>query len=78
LDGGRLEIVRWSDTPQTLIANALVVASECIEHMILSHAEHRAIVTVKQDLVRLLEGPRGESLALASRLSGWDIELRGQ
>jgi N utilization substance protein A len=78
LDRERLEILRWSDTPQTMIANALVVAPESIENVILLHAEHRAIVTVKQDLVGILEGPRGESLTLASRLSGWDIELRGQ
>jgi N utilization substance protein A len=74
LGGERLEVVRWSDTPQTMIANALVVASECIEHVILFHAEHRAIVTVKQELVGLL----AENLALASRLCGWDIELRAQ
>ena len=78
LGGERLEIVRWSDTPQTMIANALVVAPECIQDMILLHAEHRAVVTVKQDLVGLLEGRRGESLALASRLCGWDIDLRVQ
>ncbi len=78
LGGERLEVVRWSDNAHEMIANALVVALKRIEHMVLSCAEHRAVVTVKQDLVGYLEGPRGESLALASRLCGWDIELRVQ
>jgi N utilization substance protein A len=72
----RLEIVRWSDTPRNMIANALGVAPELIEHLVLLHAEHRAIVTVKQELHAFLEGPRGERLVLASRLCSWNIELR--
>ncbi len=75
LGGERIEIVRWSDSPETLIANALVVAPERIEQMKLLHAEHRAVVIVKDDLLNLLEGPRGENWQLACRLSGWEIKL---
>jgi N utilization substance protein A len=78
LDDEPLEIVRWSDSPQEMIANALMVAPELIERINLLHDKKRAIVTVKQDQVYYLEGPTGRNLAIASLLCGWDIELQVQ
>jgi transcription termination/antitermination protein NusA len=74
LGGERIELVRWDDSPERLIANALQPAA--IEKIILHPAQHRAVVIVKADQASLALGRRGENRELASRLSGWQIEVQ--
>jgi N utilization substance protein A len=64
-------LIRWSDCPEQLIANALQPAA--IASVVLHPAEHRAVVVVKPDQVSLVLGRRGENRQLASELSGWHI-----
>src|SRR4051812_26621013 len=45
LGGERIDLFRWDDSPQRLIANALQPAA--IERIILHPAQHRAVVVVK-------------------------------
>jgi N utilization substance protein A len=73
LDGERIDLIRWNDSPEQLIANALQPAA--IERVVLHPAEHRAVVVVKADQVSLVLGRRGENRQLASELSGWQIEV---
>ena len=73
LGGERIDLIRWHDSPEQLIANALQPAA--IERVILHPAEHRAVVVVKPDQVSLVLGRRGENRQLASELSGWQIEV---
>jgi N utilization substance protein A len=73
LGGERIDLVRWDDSPEQLIANALQPAA--LERVILHPAEHRAVVVVKPDQVSLVLGRRGENRQLASELSGWQIEV---
>jgi N utilization substance protein A len=73
LGGERIDLIRWNDSPEQLIANALQPAA--IGRVILYPAEHRAVVVVKPDQVSLVLGRRGENRQLASQLSGWQIEL---
>src|SRR5262249_8665416 len=73
LGGERIDLVRWHDTPELLIVNALQPAA--IERVILHPAEHRAVVVVTPDQVSLVLGRRGENRQLASELSGWRIEV---
>ncbi len=73
LGGERIEIVRWSDDPQELIANALQPAE--VEEVILCGMLGRAIALVREDQRSLAIGRNGQNVRLASKLSGWDIEI---
>jgi N utilization substance protein A len=73
LGGERIDLIRWHDCPEQLIANALQPAA--IERVILHPADQRAVVVVKPDQVSLVLGRRGENRQLASELSGWQIEV---
>src|ERR1700734_3247769 len=73
LSGERIDIVRWNDSLQVLIPNALQPAS--IEEVFLYARLGRAIVLVKEDQLSLAIGRRGQNVRLASKLVGWDIEI---
>jgi N utilization substance protein A len=76
LAGERIDIVRWSDDLQVLIPNALQPAE--VEDVILCQMLGRAIVLVREDQLSLAIGRRGQNVRLASKLSGWDIEIMTQ
>ncbi len=73
LGGERIDIVRWSDDLQVLIPNALQPAE--VEEVILCQMIGKAIVLVREDQLSLAIGRRGQNVRLASKLSGWDIEI---
>jgi N utilization substance protein A len=73
LGGERIDIVRWNDSLQVLIPNALQPAQ--IEEVFLYARLGRAIVLVKEDQLSLAIGRRGQNVRLASKLTGWDIEI---
>src|SRR3990172_3858947 len=73
LAGERIDIVRWSDDLQVLIPNSLQPAE--VEEVILCQMLGRAIVLVREDQLSLAIGRRGQNVRLASKLSGWDIEI---
>src|SRR5713101_7836746 len=73
LGGERIDIVRWNDSLQVMIPNALQPAS--IEEVFLYPRLGRAIVLVKEDQLSLAIGRRGQNVRLASKLVGWDIEI---
>jgi N utilization substance protein A len=69
----RIDLLRWSASPEEFIASALQPA--LVEKVTLYPAQHRAIVTVKTDQVSLVNGRGGINRELASRLCGWQIEI---
>ena len=73
LRGERVDLVRWVDSPEQLIVNSLQPAE--IERVILSPAEHRAVVIAQPDQVSLALGRRGLNRQLATDLTGWQIEV---
>ncbi|HEY1861254.1 MAG TPA: transcription termination/antitermination protein NusA, partial [Gemmataceae bacterium] len=73
LGGERIDIVRWNDSLQVLIPNALQPAA--VEEVFLYPRLGRAIVLVKEDQLSLAIGRRGQNVRLASKLVGWDIEI---
>jgi N utilization substance protein A len=73
LSGERIDIVRWNDSLQVMIPNALQPAQ--IEEVFLYPRLGRAIVLVKEDQLSLAIGRRGQNVRLASKLVGWDIEI---
>ncbi|MEX0938659.1 MAG: transcription termination factor NusA [Pirellulales bacterium] len=76
LAGERIDIVRYSDDLEVLIPNALQPAE--VEQVILCKMMGRAIVLVREDQLSLAIGRRGQNVRLASKLSGWDIEIMTQ
>lgn len=76
LSGERIDIVRWDDDLEVLIPNALQPAE--VEQVILCKMLGKAIVLVREDNLSLAIGRRGQNVRLASKLSGWDIEIMTQ
>jgi N utilization substance protein A len=73
LGGERIDIVRWNESLQVLIPNALQPAA--IDEVMLCNLLGRAIVLVRDDQLSLAIGRRGQNVRLASKLVGWDIEI---
>ena len=73
LGGERIDLIRWNDSPEQSVANALQPAA--IERIVLYPVEHRAMVIVKADQASLALGRGGWNCELASQLSGWRIEV---
>jgi N utilization substance protein A len=73
LAGERIDIVRWNDSLQVLVPNALQPAE--VEDVILCQMLGRVIVLVAEDQLSLAIGRRGQNVRLASKLVGWDIEI---
>jgi len=76
LDGERIDIVRWNDSLQVLIPNAMQPAE--VEDVILCPMLGRVIVLVREDQLSLAIGKKGQNVRLASKLVGWDIEVMTQ
>jgi N utilization substance protein A len=76
LAGERIDIVRWDDNLEVLIPNSLQPAE--VEQVILCKMLGRGIVLVREDQLSLAIGRRGQNVRLASKLSGWDIEIMTQ
>jgi hypothetical protein len=66
LGGERIDIVRWDDSLEVLIPNALQPAE--VEQVILCKMLGRAIVLVREDQLSLAIGRRGQNVRLASKL----------
>jgi transcription termination/antitermination protein NusA len=72
----KIDIVRWNDSLQILVPNALQPAE--VEDVILCPMLGRVIVLVRDDQLSLAIGKRGQNVRLASKLVGWDIEVMTQ
>ena len=73
LGGEKIDIVRWSDSSQALIANALMPAKA--SEIALCFELGRATVVVSEDQLSLAIGKHGQNVRLAARLTGWDIDI---
>lgn len=76
LSGERIDIVRWNDSLQVLVPNALQPAE--VEDVILCPMLGKVIVLVRDDQLSLAIGRRGQNVRLASKLVGWDINVMTQ
>jgi len=73
LGGEKIDIVRWNESSQILIANALKPAE--VAEVSLCFELGRATVVVNDDQLSLAIGKRGQNVRLAARLTGWDIDI---
>jgi len=74
LGGEKIDIVRWNESSQVLIQNALKPAE--VQEIALCLELGKATVVVAEDQLSLAIGKRGQNVRLAARLSGWDIDIQ--
>jgi len=73
LGGEKIDIVRWNESSQVLVANALMPAKA--SEVALCFELGRATVVVEEDQLSLAIGKHGQNVRLAARLTGWDIDI---
>lgn len=73
LGGEKIDIVRWNESSQVLISNALKPAE--VKETFLCFELGRATVIVAEDQLSLAIGKRGQNVRLAARLTGWDVDI---
>ena len=73
LGGEKIDIVRWNESSQELISNALMPA-KCSQ-VALCFELGGATVVVPEDQLSLAIGKHGQNVRLAARLTDWDIDI---
>lgn len=73
LSGEKIDIVRWADSSQMLIANSLKPAE--VSEIAICFELGRATVVVGEEQLSLAIGKHGQNVRLAARLTGWDIDI---
>jgi transcription termination/antitermination protein NusA len=76
LRGERIDIIKWSDSLETLIQNGLKPATIDINNIYPDIASRSAVVIVDEDQQSLAIGKKGQNVRLASKLCGWDIDIK--
>jgi len=76
LNGEKIDIVRWSDETDLLIANTLKPAEISTIH--LDEEKKHALIIVPDDQLSLAIGKRGQNVRLAAKLTGWDIDIKSE
>jgi len=76
LHGERIDIVRWNDDMETYLKNALSPAE--IKKIKIDRENKKIEAIVKEDQLSIGIGKHGQNVRLASRLIGWEIDIRGE
>ena len=69
-------MVPWSAEPSLLISRALSPA--IVSNIILHRERNEATVIVNDDQLSLAIGKHGQNVRIASKLVGWDIDIRSK
>ncbi|MFW5934091.1 MAG: transcription termination factor NusA [Actinomycetota bacterium] len=72
----RIDIVRWADEPEQLVGNALSPAK--VSSVYLYPEDGTALVVVPDYQLSLAIGREGQNARLASRLTGWRIDIKSE
>jgi len=75
LRGEKLGVIKWSDDPKELIANALLPAS-VVDVEILDYEARASRVLVSPNQLSLAIGKAGQNARLAAKLTGWKIDIK--
>ncbi|HCL98835.1 MAG TPA: transcription termination/antitermination protein NusA [Fervidobacterium sp.] len=75
LRGEKLDVIKWSDDPKELIANALLPAS-VVDVEILDYEARASRVLVSPNQLSLAIGKAGQNARLAAKLTGWKIDIK--
>jgi transcription termination/antitermination protein NusA len=74
LRGERIDIVTWTPDEPSFVARALSPAE--VARVVVDEDEHSMEVIVADDQLSLAIGRRGQNVKLASKLTGWKIDVR--
>lgn len=75
LGNEKIDIIEWSETPETFIGNALSPAKVKLVEAL---PRREAKVLVAEDQLSLAIGKGGQNVRLAAKLTGWKIDVRSQ
>src|SRR5690554_1724428 len=73
LQGEKIDIIPWNESPATFVVNALAPAE--VSKVVLDEEQGRIEVVVRDEQLSLAIGRRGQNVRLASQLTGWDIDI---
>ena len=73
LNGERVDIVLWSDNPAQFVINAMAPAE--VQSIIVDEERHSMDLAVAEDRLAQAIGKGGQNVRLASRLSGWQLNV---
>lgn len=73
LSGEKIDVIRWSGSADVLMRSCLRPAE--VDRLVLDAGLSLALAVVPQEQLSLAIGRRGQNVRLASRLTGWDIEI---
>ncbi|MBW1721109.1 MAG: transcription termination/antitermination protein NusA [Deltaproteobacteria bacterium] len=76
LRGEKIDIVPWDPDPAKFICNALAPAE--ITRVIMDEEDQAMEVVVPDDQLSLAIGKRGQNVRLASKLSGWHLDVTSE
>jgi len=76
LRGEKIDIVTWDPDPAKFICNALSPAE--IVRVIVDEGNQSMEVVVPDDQLSLAIGKRGQNVRLASRLTGWKLDVTSE
>ena len=76
LRGERIDIIPWSQDPAKYVCNALAPAK--ISKVFIDEEYRHMEVVVADDQLSLAIGKRGQNVRLASKLTGWKIDIKSE
>ena len=77
LNGEKIDIIPWSESPDEFITRALAPA-EVLRTVITSEEEKTCTVVVPNNQLSLAIGNRGQNAKLAAKLTGYKIDIKPQ
>src|SRR6478735_6261883 len=76
LNGERIDIVLWNDNPAQFVINAMAPAE--VQSIIMAEEKHSMDIAVAEDKLSQAIGRGGQNVRLASKLSGWQLNVMTQ
>lgn len=76
LNGERIDIVLWSDNPAQFVINAMAPAE--VQSIIVDEEKRSMDLAVAEDKLAQAIGKGGQNVRLASRLTGWQLNVMTQ
>ena len=77
LSGERIDLINYSDEISTVLANAIAPARANFVKIV-SMNEKKALIIVPDDQLAIAIGKDWQNIKLASRLTGWDLEVKSE
>ncbi|HEX4480156.1 MAG TPA: transcription termination factor NusA [Rudaea sp.] len=76
LNGERIDIVLWNDNPAQFVINAMAPAE--VQSIIVDEEKHSMDIAVAEDKLSQAIGRGGQNVRLASKLTGWQLNVMTQ